>query len=320
MPHKVTVFGGSGFLGRYVVERLADRDAVVTVGVRRPEAAKFLRPLGNVGQVTPVAAPVQNPRAVAAAVAGADTVINLVGTMSPSGPQSFQAIHVDAAATVASAAAAAGARRLIHVSAITTDPHAQPAGGQSMYSRSKAAGETAVMEAFPSATIVRPSVLFGPEDHLFNMFGRLSRILPVIPLYGGGTSRFQPVYACDVAAAIAHLVFDVDAAGKVIELGGPEVVSFRAVVERILAATGRRRILLPLPLSFGALPARLMELLPKPMLTRDQLRQLQAGSVVSEDAIGFADLGMQPVAMSAIIPTYLARYRRGGRIGRASVA
>ncbi len=320
MPHKVTVFGGSGFLGRYVVERLADRDAVVTVGVRRPEAAKFLRPLGNVGQVTPVAAPVQNPRAVAAAVAGADTVINLVGTMSPSGPQSFKAIHVDAAATVASAAAAAGARRLIHVSAITTDPHAAPVDGQSMYSRSKAAGEAAVLDAFPAATIVRPSVLFGPEDHLFNMFGRLSRILPVLPLYGGGTSRFQPVYACDVAAAIGHLVFDVDAAGKVIELGGPEVVTFRAVVERILAATGRRRILLPLPLSFGVLPARLMELMPKPMLTRDQLRQLQAGSVVADDAIGFADLGMQPVAMSAIIPTYLARYRRGGRIGRASVA
>ncbi len=320
MPHKVTVFGGSGFLGRYVVERLADRDAVVTAGVRRPEAAKFLRPLGNVGQVTPIAAPIQDPRAVAAAVAGADTVINLVGTMSSSGPQSFKAIHVDGAASVALAAAAAGAQRLIHVSAIVADPQAEASAGQSMYGRSKAAGETAVLAAFPAATIVRPSVMFGPEDHLFNMFARLARMLPVIPLYGGGTSRFQPVYACDVAAAIAHLVFDVDAAGKIIELGGPEVVTFRGVVERILAATGRHRILLPLPLSFGALPALLLEQLPKPMLTRDQLRQLQAGSVVSDDAIGFADLGMQPAAMSAIIPTYLARYRRGGRIGRTSTA
>ncbi len=315
MPMRVTVFGASGFLGRYVVEDLADRDAVINAAVRRVDAAKFLRPLGDVGQVTPIACPIQNDQAVAAAVAGADTVVNLVGTFASRGPQSYQAIHVDGAARVATATAAAGARRLIHVSAIGADPR-----GPSQYARSKAAGEAAVRAAFPAATIIRPSLIFGPEDRFFNLFAGLSRLAPVIPLYGGGVAKFQPVYVGDVAAAVTRLVFDVDGAGQTVELGGPQVFTFRQLIELVLATVGRRRLLLPVPLAIGMLQALVMERLPNPMLTRDQLRQLPVGSVVAPDALGFADLGMTPTALGAVLPTYLERHRAGGRIGRISVA
>ena len=315
MPMRVTVFGASGFLGRYIVERLADRDAVINAAVRRVEPAKFLRPLGDVGQVTPVAAPIQNAGAVEAVVAGADTVVNLVGTFASRGPQSYKAVHVDGAARVAAAAAAAGATRLIHVSAIGAD-----ARGPSEYARSKAAGEAAVREAFPAATIIRPSLVFGPEDNFFNLFAGLSRFSPVIPLFGGGTSRFQPVYVCDVAAAVARLVYDVDGGGQTIELGGPEVFTFRELIEFVLACVGRRRLLLPVPLEIAMVQAFFMERLPNPMLTRDQLRQLPVGAVVDPAALGFADLGMTPTAVGAVVPGYLRRHRAGGRIGRTSIA
>lgn len=314
MPMRVTVFGASGFLGRYVVERLADRDAVINAAVRRVDAAKFLRPLGDVGQVTPIACPIQDDTAVNAVVDGADTVINLVGTFASSGPQSYKAVHVDGAARIARAAAAHGVKRLLHVSAIGADPR-----GPSDYARSKAAGEAAVQEAFPAATIIRPSLVFGPEDQFFNLFAGLSRFAPVIPLYGGGHSRFQPVYVCDIASAIASLVYDIDGAGQTVELGGPEVFTFRELIEMVLANVGRRRLLLPVPLALGKLQAFFMELLPNPMITRDQLRQLPVGSVVAPGALGFADLGMTPTALGAILPTYLKRHRPGGRIGRVSV-
>ena len=195
---RIAVFGGSGFIGRYVVERLADQGAVVVVAVRDPEGAKNLRVFGQVGQVAPLACNIRDPQSVAAAVAGADVVINLCGILAEGGRQTFESVHVDGAANIARAAAAAGVGRLVHLSAIGASDTAR-----SKYARSKAAGERAVREAFPAATILRPSVVFGPEDGFFNLFAGIARLVPALPLFGGGTTRFQPVYVCDVAAAVA---------------------------------------------------------------------------------------------------------------------
>ncbi len=309
---RVTVFGGSGFLGRYIVERLADEGVVVTVAVRDPERAKFLMPLGNVGQIVPVAASVTHQASVDATVAGADAVINLVGILHQRGRRSFKAIHADGAARVARAAAAAGARHMVHLSALGADPRAP-----SEYARSKAAGEAAVREAFPTATILRPSIIFGPEDGFFNLFAGLARISPVLPLYGGGHTRFQPVYVGDVADAVMHLP---SPGGATYELGGPQVYSFAELLRLMLRHIDRRRILLPLPYSVGAMQAFFFEFLPNPPLTRDQLRQLRTDNVVSPEALSFADLGIAPTALDVVLPTYLKRYRRGGRLGRMSVA
>lgn len=312
---RVTVFGGSGFIGRYVVERLADQDAVVTVAVRDPEKAKFLRPLGQVGQIAPVAVNIRDTMAVAEALAGADAVINLVGILYEHGRQTFKAVHADAPAAIARAAAAAGVARLVHLSAIGASSTAA-----SEYQRSKAAGEDAVREHFPSATILRPSVVFGPEDGFFNLFGALTRMLPALPLYGGGKTRFQPVYVGDVAAAVVNALADPATAGKTYELGGPSIYTFAELMTIVLAQTGRRRLLVPVPFCVGEIQGTILGLLPKPPLTRDQIISLKSDNVVGDGALTLADLGLQPTALEAIVPTYLRRYRRGGRLGRASVA
>lgn len=309
---RVTVFGGSGFVGRYVVERLADQGAVVTVAVRDPEKAKFLRTLGQVGQVTPVAANIRDAAAVARAVEGADAVINLVGILYKRGRQSFKSIHADAPAAIARACTDAGVSRLVHVSAIGAQ-----ATGWSEYQRSKAAGEEAVHENFPGATILRPSVIFGPEDGFFNLFGMLARVTPVLPLYGGGTTRFQPVYVGDVAAAIVQALADASAAGKTYELGGPAVYTFAELMAIVLEQTRRKRLLVPVPFAIGEIQAMFLGLLPRPLVTRDQILSLKTDSVVAEGALTLADLGVQPTALEAIVPTYLRRHRRGGRLGRA---
>ncbi len=311
---RVTVFGGSGFIGRYVVERLADQGAVVTVAVRDPEKAKFLRPLGQVGQVTPIAVNVRDAAAVARAVDGADAVVNLVGILFKRGRQNFAAVHVDAPAMIARACAEAGVKRLVHVSAIGARTTAW-----SEYHRSKGAGEEALREHFPGATILRPSIVFGPEDGFFNLFGALARVLPALPLYGGGKTRFQPVYVGDVAAAIVNALGNPDAVGKTYELGGPSVYTFADLMEIVLAETRRHRLLVPIPFAVGQVQAAFLGLLPKPPLTRDQLISLKTDSVVSEGALTLADLGVQATALEAIVPTYLQRYRRGGRLGRTSV-
>ncbi len=311
---RVTVFGGSGFIGRYVVERLADQGAVVTVAVRDPEKAKFLRPLGQVGQVTPIAVNVRDAAAVARAVDGADAVVNLVGILFKRGRQNFAAVHVDAPAMIARACAEAGVKRLVHVSAIGARTTAW-----SEYHRSKGAGEEALREHFPGATILRPSIVFGPEDGFFNLFGALARVLPALPLYGGGKTRFQPVYVGDVAAAIVNALGNPDAVGKTYELGGPSVYTFAELMEIVLAETRRHRLLVPIPFAVGQVQAAFLGLLPKPPLTRDQLISLKTDSVVSEEALTLADLGVQATALEAIVPTYLQRYRRGGRLGRTSV-
>ncbi|MBO6784426.1 MAG: complex I NDUFA9 subunit family protein [Alphaproteobacteria bacterium] len=319
---QVTVFGGSGFLGRYVVERLADRDAVVRVGVRDPEAAKHLKPLGQVGQVNPVACDIRDEAAVRAAVDGADAVINLVGILAERGRQTFKALHVDAPATIARAAADAGCKAMVQVSAIGASRTAL-----SEYSRSKAAGEEAVREAFPDATIVRPSVIFGPEDGFFNLFGGLARVAPALPLYGGGETRFQPVYVADVADAIVAALADPGAAGKIYEVGGPRVYTFAELMELLLEEIRRDRLLVPLPFFAGdilagllEIPPKLVRFLPNPPVTRDSMKSLREDNVVADDALTLADLGISPTAVESILPTYVHRYRKGGRIGRTPIA
>ncbi len=312
---RVTVFGGSGFIGRYVVERLADQGAVVTVAVRDPEKAKFLRPLGQVGQVAPVAVNVRDTAALARAVDGADAVINLVGILYKRGRQTFNSIHVEVPAAMGRVCADAGVKRLVQVSAAGAQTNAW-----SEYLRSKGAGEEALREHFPGATILRPSVLFGPEDGFFNLFGALARVLPVLPLYGGGKTRFQPVYVDDVAAAIVHALADASAAGETYELGGPAVYTFAELMEIVLEQTRRRRLLLPVPFIVGEIQATLLGLMPRPLLTRDQILSLKTDSVVTQGALTLADLGVQPTALEAIVPTYLSRHRKGGRLGRAPVA
>ncbi len=309
----VTVFGGSGFIGRHVVKRLAQQGWLVRVAVRRPSKAAFLQPLGDVGQITPLRAPLQDDQAVGAALEGAGAAINLVGVLFERGKQSFEGVHKQGAGRLAEAAAAAGLKQLVQVSAIGADE-----AGDAKYARTKAAGEQAVRQAFPSAVILRPSVVFGPEDQFFNLFASMAMLSPVLPLVGGGRTRFQPVYVGDVADAVVKGLTDPDCAGKTYELGGPRVYSFRELLELMLEQIGRRRLLLPLPFWAAALEATVLERLPTPLLTRDQVKLLRHDNVVAPDALTFADLGIWPTAVEAILPTYLDRFRRGGRFGLRS--
>ena len=305
----VTVFGGSGFIGRYLVKRLAARGARVRVAVRDPEAAAFLKPMGDVGQVAPVATNIRNAASVARAVDGADAVVNCVGILFERGRQRFDAVHGAGAARIAEVAAAAGVERLVQVSAIGADLESSSA-----YARSKAAGEAAVLDAFPSASVLRPSVVFGPEDDFFNRFGALATILPALPLIGGGETRFQPVYVGDVADAIVAVLDSAEAAGKTYELGGPRVYTFKELMQVVLEQTGRRRLLLPLPFGLAKFEAAFLQLLPTPPLTMDQVELLKSDNVVSADTPGLGDLGITPTSVDAIVPSYLFRYRRGGRL------
>ncbi len=305
--HLVTVFGGSGFIGRYVVKHLVGRGARVRVAARRPDEALFLKPLGTVGQVVTTQANLRVPASVAAAVSGADAVINLVGLLRQSGTQSFSAVHAQGAATVAAAASAAGVKQLVQVSAIGADP-----GSPSAYGRSKAAGEAAARQHFPAATIIRPSVVFGAEDKFFNLFASMARLSPVLPLIGGGKTRFQPVYVVDVAEAIVRTLETPAAQGKTYELGGPLIYSFAELMQLVLRQTGRRRLLVPVPIPLAMLEAFFLEFLPNPPLTRDQVRMLRRDNVADPTLPGLADLGIEPTAAESVLPTYLFRFRRGG--------
>lgn len=301
-----TVFGGAGFIGRYVVQRLARQGFIVRVAGRDTEKAARLRTLGDVGQVVPVSASLTHEASVARAVAGAEAVVNLVGILFERKPGDFTRIHAEGAGRVARLAAAAGARRLVHISAIGAD-----AGSESGYARTKAEGEAAVRAAFPAATILRPSVVFGPEDQFLNRFAGLAAVLPVMPVIAGQT-RFQPVYVGDVADAVMAALTRDDAPGRTFELGGPRVMTMREVLEFVLEHTHRRRPLVPMPEALVRLQARLGEMLPTPPLTRDQLILLGRDNVVAEGAAGLAALGIEPRAMEAIAPAYLARFRPGG--------
>ena len=310
----VTVFGGSGFVGRHVVRALARRDLRVRVAVRRPDLAGHLQPLGRVGQIHAVQANVRYPASVEAAVRDADAVINLVGVLFERGRQSFSAVHASGAGTIAQAAAEAGAR-LIHVSALGADPESA-----SVYARTKAAGEEAVRAAVSDAVIFRPSVVFGPEDDFLNRFAGLSRITPVLPLIGGGETRFQPVFVGDVAEAIAKAVEGEARAGTIYELGGPDVKTFKEILQFMLATIERRRLLVPLPFKLAEMKAFFLQYLPKPLLTPDQVKLLRSDTVVSEAAKRegrtLEGLGIDPSSMAAIVPSYLWRFRRSGQFHR----
>lgn len=309
---RVTVFGGAGFVGRYIVKRLAAAGAGVRVACRDPERAKFLKPAGGVGQVVPVQANLRYPESVRAAVEGVDAVVNCVGVLVSRGPQSFAAIHAAGAGAVASASAEAGVDKLVHISAIGADAESTAA-----YARSKAAGEAAVREAFPDATVLRPSIVIGPEDDFFNRFAFLARLAPALPLVGGGFTRFQPAYVGDVAdAAIAAL----DRPGGLFELGGPKVYSFRQLMELLLAEIGRKRLLVPVPFRIMQAKAAFIQFVPGAPITPDQVELLKYDNVVSEGAAGFAELGIEPKDIETVIPAYLDRFRIRGRFARRDPA
>ena len=315
MQRLATVFGGSGFIGRYVVRDLAVRGWLVRAAVRRPDEALFLKTSGAIGQITPVAANIRDRGSVVRAIAGAEIVINLVGILRESGRQKFQSVQAEGARIIAEEAAKAGVRHLVHISAIGADTNSDSA-----YARTKAAGEAAVRQAFPNATILRPSIVFGPEDSFFNRFARMAQLAPALPLIGGGKTRFQPVYVGDVAAAVMKAIETPEAAGRTYELAGPKVYSFAELMRMVLQETGRKRPLVPLPFPIasaigfvaqGATSAvnRLVPILPGPALTTDQVRQLKRDNVPSAGSAGLTDLGITPTGVEAIIPTYLDRYR-----------
>lgn len=307
----VTVFGGSGFLGRHVVRALANRDYRVRVAVRRPELTGYLRPMGRVGQIHAVQANLRFAPSVAAALRDADVAINLVGILFERGRQRFDAVHSAGAEAVAAAAQSVGAR-VVHVSALGAD-----ADSPSRYAQSKAEGERRVLAAAPGAVIMRPSLVFGPEDDLFNRFAALARLAPALPLPGGGHTRFQPVFAGDVAEAVARAVDGDARPGLIYELGGPDVLTFRQLMEFILATIERKRPLVPVPYAALKLQAAFAQFLPTPPITPDQVELLKRDNVVSEDAWRerrtLEGLGLIPETVAAIVPTYLWRFRKTGQ-------
>jgi len=308
----VTVFGGSGFIGRHVVRALAERGWRVRNACRRPDLAQYLQPLGSVGQIVSVQANVRHAPSVRAAVEGADAVVNLVAILHESGRQTFGDVHVGGARRVAEAAKAAGIASLVHISALGADLNSA-----SVYARTKAEGEAAVIKAFANAVIMRPSVVFGPEDQFFNRFAALARFSPVLPLIGGGHTKFQPVFAGDVANAVAAALDARAVPGATYELGGPEVKSFREILEYILAVTGRKRLLVPLPFPIASLQAKVLQLLPSPMLTVDQVELLKTDNVVSTAAMregrALENLDVRPTAIETVVPAYLYRFRKAGQ-------
>lgn len=307
----VTVFGGSGFLGRHVVRALCREGYRLRVAVRRPDLANHLQPLGRVGQIHAVQANLRYPASIEAAAHGAEIVINLVGILFERGKQSFGPVQAEGPGHIARIASAQGAR-MIHVSAIGADKNSP-----SVYAQTKAAGEEAVFSAARDAVVFRPSILFGPEDDFFNRFASMARFSPVLPLIGGGETRFQPVFAGDVAQAIAKATRGEAKAGAIYELGGPEIKTFKELMQYVLVTIERKRFLVPIPFGLAEFQAMVLELLPKPLLTRDQVRLLKVDNVVSDAAASerhtFEGLGIDPVAISSIVPTYLWRFRKSGQ-------
>src|SRR5438128_8357908 len=313
----VTVFGGSGFLGRHVVRALCKREFRIRVAVRRPDLVGHLQPAGKVGQIHSVQANLRYPASVEAAMRDSHVAINLVGILTESGAQTFDAVQGKGAETVAKAASAAGAR-MVHVSAIGADENSP-----SRYGRSKAAGEKAVLEAVPSATIFRPSVVFGPEDQFLNRFAALARMSPMLPLIGGGLTRLQPVYVGDVATAVADAVDGKTTGGSTYELGGPEVLTMREIMEIILRVIERKRMLVSLPFGLAKLQALALQFAPGALkLTPDQVELLRSDNVVSDAAtragLTLQGLGIAPDSLEAIAPQYLWRFRATGQFQKKS--
>jgi uncharacterized protein YbjT (DUF2867 family) len=310
---RTAILGGSGFIGRYVVKRLATRGEVIAVGCRNAEAAKHLKPLGDVGQIMPLNVGIGDETLLPAFLAGNDSLVNCVGILRESGAQTFALVHHTGPARLAWLAREAGVDRFVHISAIGADPRSSSA-----YARTKAVGEQAVRDAFPTATILRPSVVFGPEDQFFNRFAAMAMFSPALPLIGAGETRFQPVYVGDVADAVVTCLEDSATAGRVYELGGPKIYTFRQVLELVLSEIRRKRRFVDLPFGLAAFQARLMSILPSPPLTRDQVELLKSDNIVSSGALTLASLGIAPTPAEVVLPTYLDRFRRGGWYGQRS--
>lgn len=316
MAQLVTIFGGSGFVGRHLVRALAQRGWRVRVAVRRPDLAGHLQPLGIVGQVQAVQANVRNRASVAAAIAGADAVVNLVGVLSESGRNTFGAVQAAGAKTIAEAVAAAGITRFVHLSSLAAD-----ATAVSDYAASKAIGEKAVLSTVTDAVVLRASVIFGQDDKFFNKFAAIARMSPVIPLIGGGATRFQPVFVGDVAEAIVAALDGKAKPGTIYELGGPEVASFKSLMEYVLKETGRTRVPASIPFWIARIQASFLQILPKAPLTVDQVNLLQYDSVVSQAAEAegrtLDGLGIEATAYQSVVPSYLYRFREHGQFERA---
>jgi NADH dehydrogenase len=299
----VTIFGGSGFIGRYVVKRLAELGAVIRVPTSRPERAIFLKPMGGVGQVNVEPWNPTAPGEVERQLAGSDFAVSLIGILFERRGGDFARVQGNLPGEIGAAATKLGLEHVVHVSAIGADQHS-PAE----YGRTKAAGEAALRASFPQATILRPSIVFGPEDGFFNRFARMSQISPALPLIGGGRTRFQPVYVGDVADAVVAGLTRPEAAGRTFELGGPSIYTFKELLVYLLKVTGRRRLLLDLPFGVAALQARLLSFLPEPPLTLDQLELLKSDNVAASGAPGLADLGIAATPLEVIVPTYLKAF------------
>jgi len=317
----VTVFGGSGFIGRHLVQRLAATGAVIRIAIRYREDAHFLKTMGDVGQITTMETDIADPEEIRRAVEGADWVVNLVGIFHPRGRHTFDNLHAKAPGVIAAAAKEAGASRFVHVSAMGASAEAESA-----YARTKAEGEGAVFAAFPGATVIRPSVVFGPEDNFFNLFAKMAIFSPVLPvidknawsfgskgIFGSGGPKFQPVYVGDVADAILAVLKGDAHGGKTYELGGPHVYSMRRIMEMTLSEIRRERHLMPMTFGMARCQAALMRLMPTPLLTRDQVLMMMRDNVASGDYPGFADLGIEPTTAETILPTYLNRFRKDHR-------
>lgn len=300
----ITVFGGAGFIGRYLVRQLASKGWRIRVISRTPNLCGHLQPLGEVGQIVVQAADCSNEKVLASVLEGSDAVANLAGILHETSGQNFEDVHGRLPGRIACAAATVGVKHMIQVSAIGAD-----SGSPSAYARSKAQGEAAVRETFGSAVIIRPSIVIGPEDDFFNRFAAMARISPVLPLIGGGKTRFQPVYVADLAAAIMAGLDRGSAEGQTFEIGGPKVYSFAELLRYMLRVIDRKRLLVNLPYGLAAFQARFLELMPAPLLTRDQVELLKIDNVVGGDAKTLADLGLSPTPIEMIVPDYLVRYR-----------
>jgi NADH dehydrogenase len=309
---QATVFGGTGFIGRYVVRALAARGLRVRVAVRHPELADFTRLAGDVGQVMAVRANLRFPASVAAAVAGSDAVVNAVGIAYERGRQRYKAVHADGARHIAEASAKAGVTRLVHISGIGAQ---QPRSGNA-FVESKALAEHEMSRAFPGVTILRPSIVFGPEDKFFNRLAAAARLAPFMPVFGDGRARFQPVYVGDVAEAVAHALADAHTAFGAYELAGPKIYTYRELVELTLRMTDRHRRLLPVPVPLLKLGAFFAEFLPVPPITRDQVDLMTRDNIATPGRPGLAELKVVPRAAEAILPMYLDRFRPAGRYDR----
>lgn len=306
---RATVFGGTGFIGRYVVKRLAQRGVTITVASRHARRGNYLQPMGDVGQIVLLDGDIGDEDFAAASMAGVDLVVNLVGILAESGKQRFDALQHRGAARLARLATAAGVERFVQFSAIGAD-----AASPARYGKSKAEGEAAVHAAFPGAIILRPSIVFGPEDQFFNRFAEMTRLSPFLPLIGGGTTKFQPVYVGDVADATMAALDRPEAAGRTYELGGPRIYSFAELMRLMLREIDRPGLpLVPIPFELASLQAAILEHLPGKLLTRDQVRMLKRDNVVSPGARTLTDLGILPTAPEVILQSYLERFRRGGR-------